>query len=294
MRKGLASSRNRACISWFGSKETSVHAGSRLNSLIRARTLIRSRSDDPSRLPLVPGFQQTLFSITEVDMSFPETFKYGPAHIDSEIVLAAQSGSISAFEELQKQYSPIIYRKILSITRNREDADDVLQETFLRAYTNLHSFEGRSEFRTWLMQIAINSALMLVRNRRVRSRRFVEPAVPSESEGPSFDFRDSALDPEQTYDQRQRLDSIHRAVEKLEPKLRSALEIWISQGCSMKEISDVLGISLSSVKARLHRARKRLLRSPALRRSGLNSLSAGSGAMFFKLQNREEPCMNCE
>ena len=262
--------------------------------MIRARTLIRSRSDDPSRLPLVPGFQQTLFSITEVDMSFPETFKYGPAHIDSEIVLAAQSGSISAFEELQKQYSPIIYRKILSITRNREDADDVLQETFLRAYTNLHSFEGRSEFRTWLMQIAINSALMLVRNRRVRSRRFVEPAVPSESEGPSFDFRDSALDPEQTYDQRQRLDSIHRAVEKLEPKLRSALEIWISQGCSMKEISDVLGISLSSVKARLHRARKRLLRSPALRRSGLNSLSAGSGAMFFKLQNREEPCMNCE
>ena len=227
-------------------------------------------------------------------MSSISYLNYGPTHTDSDLVLAAQGGSVSAFEELQRQYSPHIYRKVLSITRNREDADDVLQETFLRAYMKLQSFEGRSEFKTWLMQIGINSALMMVRKRSVRSRVFVDPASPPDSDGPSFEFRDSGLDPEQTYDQRQRLDSIHRAVQKLEPKLRSALEIWMSQGCSMKEISESLGISLASVKARLHRARRRLLQSPALRKRRLAGLGSGSVPMLFKVQNREEPCMNCE
>jgi len=221
-------------------------------------------------------------------MSLSEDHGYGSARSDSDLVLAAQSGSISAFEELQRQYSPAIHRKVLWITRNREDADDVLQDTFLRAYLNLQSFEGRSAFKTWLTQIAINSALMLVRKRRVQARLFVEPAASSENEDFSIDFRDSSLNPEQAYDQRQRLDNISRAVEKLEPKLRSALEIWMSQGCSMKEISTALGISLSSVKARLHRARKRLLKSPALRRHGLTDFGA------LPLQNREEPCLNCE
>jgi RNA polymerase sigma-70 factor (ECF subfamily) len=213
---------------------------------------------------------------------------YGPAHRDSDLVLAALSGSISAFEELQRQYSPIIHRKILSITRNREDAEDVLQDAFLRAYLNLQTFEGRSAFKTWLTQIAINSALMLVRKRRVQAKLFVERTAPSEDDDSFVDLRDSSLNPEQTYDQRQRLDNISHAVQKLKPDLRCALEIWISQGCSMKEISNALGISLSSVKARLHRARKRLLTSPALRKHGLT----GFGAL--PLQNREAPCMNCE
>ena len=221
-------------------------------------------------------------------MSLAGNHSYGPAHTDSDLVLAAQSGSISAFEDLQRQYSPAIRRKILWITKNREDAEDVLQDTFLRAYMNLQSFQGRSEFKTWLTQIAINSALMLIRKRRVQARLFVEPVTSSDNESSFIDFRDLSLDPEQTYDQRQRLDNISRAVQKLEPKLRSALEIWMSQGCSMKEISKALGISLSSVKARLHRARKRLLVSPALRRRGLTAPGA------FPLQNREEPCMNCE
>jgi RNA polymerase sigma-70 factor (ECF subfamily) len=221
-------------------------------------------------------------------MSLAENYGYGPAQSDSDLVLAAQSGSISAFEELQRQYSPAIHRKILWITRNKEDAEDVLQETFLRAYLNLQSFEGRSAFRTWLTQIAINSALMLVRKRRVHAKLFVEPVAMSENEDSSFDFRDSSLNPEQSYDQRQRLDNISRAVQKLDPKLRSALEIWMSQGCSMREISNALGISLASVKARLHRARKRLLRSPTFRKHRLTDFGA------LPLRNREEPCLNCE
>lgn len=227
-------------------------------------------------------------------MSLAGTYGYGPSHGDSSLVHAAQSGSTLAFEELQRQYSALLHRKILSITRNREDADDVLQDTFLRAFLNLRGFEGRSEFKTWLMQIAINSALILVRKRRVRARLFVEPVAPSESANPSVNFQDSALNPEETYDQRQRLDNILRAVQELEPKLKSTLEIWITRGCSMKEISGALKISLGSVKARLHRARKRLLKSPALRKPGLTDIGTGSRTMIFKLQNREEPCMSCE
>ena len=99
-------------------------------------------------------------------MSLAGNDRCGSVHSDSYLVLAGLSGSISAFEELQRQYSALIHCKILSITRNREDADDVLQDTFLRAYMNLQRFE-RSEFKSWLTRIAINSALMLVRKRRV-------------------------------------------------------------------------------------------------------------------------------
>jgi RNA polymerase sigma-70 factor, ECF subfamily len=125
-------------------------------------------------------------------MSLALNHSSGPARSDSDLVFAALSGSISAFEELQRQYSPVIRRKILWITRNQEDADDVLQDTFLRAYINLQSFEGRSTFKTWLTKIAINSALMLVRKRRVQAKLFVERTASSENESYFVDLQDSS------------------------------------------------------------------------------------------------------
>jgi RNA polymerase sigma-70 factor (ECF subfamily) len=85
------------------------------------------------------------------------------------LVAAARSGSSAAFAELREIYAQRVYRKILTMTKNREDAEDALQDTFLRAYLALHTFEERSSFYTWVTRIAMNSALMILRKRRLRS-----------------------------------------------------------------------------------------------------------------------------
>jgi RNA polymerase sigma-70 factor, ECF subfamily len=186
---------------------------------------------------------------------------YG-AH-DEDLVLAARRGSHAAFAELQKTYSRRVYKRILSITRNREDAEDALQDTFLSAYLALPSFEGKSKLSSWLTRIGINSALMILRRRRYRPETSFEQQ-DFEGDGACVDVRDEALDPEQLYDQQQRCHAIRCALQRLDPKSRTAMGIRISEEYSMKEIAQDLGVSVASVKARLHRARKRLLRSPAL------------------------------
>src|SRR5580658_10918841 len=110
---------------------------------------------------------------------------------DLELVAAAKAGSNAAFEELQSRYSHRLYRRIQSITRNHEDAEDALQDTFLRAYLSLDSFEGRSQFSSWLTRIAINSALMLLRRRRTRAEVPLEPASESGEPALAIDARDT-------------------------------------------------------------------------------------------------------
>jgi RNA polymerase sigma-70 factor, ECF subfamily len=184
---------------------------------------------------------------------------------DEDLLFAARSGSHAAFAELQKTYSHRIYKRILSITRNREDAEDAVQDTFICAYLALRSFEGRSKFSTWLTRIAINSALTIVRKRRGRPEMLFGPQPPLEDDGISFDIRDSALNPEQLCDQKQRSYAIRRAIERLDPKSRTALRLSVSQELSVKEIAQNLGVSVASVKARLQRAKKRLSGFPEFR-----------------------------
>jgi RNA polymerase sigma-70 factor (ECF subfamily) len=185
------------------------------------------------------------------------------ANGDLELVAAARIGSNAAFEELRSRYSRRLYRRIQSITRNHEDAEDALQETFLRAHLALDSFEGRSQFASWLTRIAINSALMILRVRRRRAEVSLEP--PSESGEPALaiDVRDTALNPEQLYDQRQRCYCALHAMSKLDNSLRTPMTIWIERECSIKELARTLDLSVTAVKSRLHRARKRLARSRA-------------------------------
>jgi RNA polymerase sigma-70 factor, ECF subfamily len=183
---------------------------------------------------------------------------------DEDLLLAARGGSHAAFAELQKIYSHRVYKRILSITRNREDAEDALQDTFLSAYLALPSFERKCRLSSWLMRIGINSALMILRRRRCRPETSFEQQ-DFEGECACVDVRDDALDPEQLYDQQQRCHAIRREIQRLDPKSRAAMGLRVSEEHSMKEIAQDLGVSVASVKARLHQARKRLLRSPALR-----------------------------
>jgi len=184
---------------------------------------------------------------------------------EAELVLAAKAGSHAAFAELRQMYSDRLYKRVYSITRNCEDAEDVLQDTFLRAYRALPSFEGKSKFSSWLTRIAINSALAILRRHRSRPEISFEQQPRQGDDFVSLDVPYDALNPEELCDQRQRSRKILYAIERLDPKLRLPLHIRISQEHSINEIAQALGISLASAKSRLYRARKRLMQSPALR-----------------------------
>jgi RNA polymerase sigma-70 factor, ECF subfamily len=182
---------------------------------------------------------------------------------EAELVLAAQEGSKEAFEELRKLHCKRLYATVISMTRSREDTEDVLQDTFFRAYVALKTFEGRSKFGSWLTRIAINSALMTMRKRRRRSEVLVDQLGKSEDEPFALDIRDSRLNPEQLYDQRQRCSRMLRALKTLDPKLQAPIQMRTFNECTIKEVALNLGVSLATAKTRLHRGRRRLRKSLA-------------------------------
>ena len=178
-----------------------------------------------------------------------------------ELVLAAQSGCASSFAEIREMYWRRLFRTVLSITRNPEDAEDVLQETFLRAFTALKSFEGRSAFYTWLTQIAINSSLMLLRRRHRHLEIPLTVVAGSSSEGSrsiDWDVEDPSPSTEQICSRRQMQILLIGAVGRLDPRLRTVLEIHLRRECSLSDLGRDLNISEAAAKSRLYRARRRL------------------------------------
>lgn len=180
---------------------------------------------------------------------------------DQELLVAARAGSAAAFEGLQKLYSNRLYKRILSITRNHEDAEDALQDTFMRAFRAIHSFENRSQLVTWLTRIAINSALMIIRRRRWQVEVSFTLLSESDADAHEFDIRDAAPTPEEICALNLRFDKMFSAIERLDPISRTAIRLQIAQECSMKEMAHALDVSVATVKARLHRARERLARN---------------------------------
>lgn len=175
-----------------------------------------------------------------------------------EIVPASQAGSPITFEEIHAIYSRRLYRTIVAITKNPEDAEDALQDTFLRAHLAFETFEGRSSIYSWLTRIAINSALMILRKRRTRAEVLFDPQPDDRGETICFEVKDSAPNPEEACDLRQRQLRTLRSLRRLDPRLRTPIQMQLMHGWSMKEIARALSISEAAVKARLYRARQRL------------------------------------
>jgi RNA polymerase sigma-70 factor, ECF subfamily len=175
-----------------------------------------------------------------------------------EIVAAAQSGSPAAFGELHSIYSRRLYQTIYSITRNPHDAEEALQDTFLRAYLAIKTFEGKSKVYSWLTRIAINSALMVLRKRRVRSEVLFPPQPDDRGEVMAFEVRDPTPNPEELSILHQRQHRTLRAIHRLSPHLRVPIRMQLTRGWSIGEISRALNISEAAVKSRLYRARLQL------------------------------------
>lgn len=196
------------------------------------------------------------------------------AERDLEIVAAAQAGASAAFDELQRQYSRRLFSIILRITRNREDAEDALQDTFLRALLALPLFECRSSVFSWFTRIAINSAVMILRKRkRHREANCVSLLEGCEGYYP-LEIEDKTPNPEQLCELRQRCSHLVSAIQNLPPKLRAPIEMQMVDERSMKELAEGLNISLLAVKSRLYRARARLAEHTPVREGPVDFIPA--------------------
>ena len=171
------------------------------------------------------------------------------------LVAAAKKGDAAAFEELVSRYESKIFRLTMNITRNREDAEDALQDCFLSGLLHLNDFDGRSQLSTWLTRIAINAALMKLRRNRYSKEVSMEFVDEEGKERPRFQLIDSALNPEDTFVEQERAKMLHEALGGLRPRVRAAIEICQLQECSVRETARKLGISTAAAKGRLFHAR---------------------------------------
>jgi RNA polymerase sigma-70 factor (ECF subfamily) len=177
---------------------------------------------------------------------------------DEWLVLAAKDGDDNAFVELRDRHSPRIVSTAYRITRNWEDAEDALQDTFLKAFTHLNRFEGRSSFSTWVTKIAINMSLMILRKKRANKELSIDASGDDFISDDRWELRDRRETPERRYVRNERAELLRKAIGRLDPILRSALELQQAQDYSIQEIGDSLGISSAAAKSRLLRARVRL------------------------------------
>lgn len=179
-----------------------------------------------------------------------------PAGFDeSALVAQAKAGDQSAFSELVNRYERKIYRLAKNITRNDEDAEDVLQDAFLKAYTHLDSFKGDSKFYTWIVRIAVNEALMRLRKRKNDHSVPLDEPVDLGEETVTREIAVWEDNPEQQYSQEEWRHILDEAVDSLKPDFRTVFVLRDIEELSTEETAETLGISVPAVKSRLLRAR---------------------------------------
>ncbi len=174
----------------------------------------------------------------------------------------ARKGESGAFERLCGQATPRIYRTLYRITKNREDAEDALQEALMRAFINLPRFDGRSSFSTWLTRIALNAAFMKLRRGRLAREVAMDVPYPFGNEPGGYQLRDHAPSPEDEYAAQERAQILRSALNGLRPRVRAAVETCQLQERSLKETAELLGISVAAAKGRLFQARVALRNGP--------------------------------
>jgi RNA polymerase sigma factor (sigma-70 family) len=182
---------------------------------------------------------------------------------EASLLATAKSGETAALDTLYRAHAEKLFRTVHRITRNREDAEDAVQDSLLRAFLHRKSFEGRSTFSTWLTRIGINSALMILRKKRN------SPEISAH--GPDADetlweVPDSTPNPEMRCAEREREGFLRDAIAGLRPQLCRTLEFHALQDHSLRETAAQIGISVTAAKSRFFHAKAALRKSKVLRK----------------------------
>jgi RNA polymerase sigma-70 factor (ECF subfamily) len=181
------------------------------------------------------------------------------AGIDESVLVAqAKEGDTRAFGELVRRYEGKIFRLAQHVTQNREDAEDVLQETFMKSYEHLDQFKGDSKFYTWIVRIAVNQALMKLRRRKTDKSVSLDEQIDTGEDTVVREIAAWGEDPEERFSREELGDILDTAVQSLEPPYRSVFVLRDIEEMSTEETAEALGLSVPAVKSRLLRARLQL------------------------------------
>jgi len=179
-------------------------------------------------------------------------------HPDVALVERVRDGDVSAYDTLVRKYERQLFRIAQHITQNREDAEDVMQDAFLKAYEKLDQFQGNSKFYTWLVRIAVNESLMRLRKRRSGKMVSIDEDIQTEEGSMPRDFADWDPNPEQNYTQAELTEILRKTIQGLPRGFRVVFVLRDVEGLSTEETAETLGLSIPAVKSRLLRARLQL------------------------------------
>ena len=176
---------------------------------------------------------------------------------DALLATEARNGEHLAYVELCRRHREMVFRTVLRITRNVDDAEDIVQDSWMRGFTHIGTFDGRSEFSTWITRIAINSALTMIRRRRTKKEYSLDdPSDPGNCR--VKEMSEPSRNPEERCLEKERIRLVRQAIKRLPSKLRAAIEIRQAQDGSVSDLAMLAGITLPTMKSRLVRARLRL------------------------------------
>jgi RNA polymerase sigma-70 factor (ECF subfamily) len=186
----------------------------------------------------------------------------GPHETEQNVLSAAGArGYSAAFEEIWRTHAKQMLRITQRITNNREDAEDALQDSFLRAHIYLHSFDGRSSLATWLTRIAVNSSLMILRKRSATAQLSIDDAGDRAGNAQFVAIADGSPSPEAQFEQSERRATLRLGIRGLPPATRQALEIQVLEDRTVKETAEKMQLSISATKSRIFHAKASLRKS---------------------------------
>lgn len=212
---------------------------------------------------------------------------------EARLVATAQDGEHTAYSELYSRYRKVVFRTVLKITRNLEDAEDVLQDSWMRGFIHLRSFDGRASFSTWITRIAINTALSMLRKRRKQKEYSLDNLARPDNPH-HMQIRELSPSPEERCMEIERQRVLRQAIQRLPKQLRAAVDICESQDGSIHERAFVAGISVPAMKSRMHRARLRLrepLRQVLKERAKSTCPTSGKGSNPAQGTSRHQPIL---
>ncbi len=177
---------------------------------------------------------------------------------DRELVASAKRGEEKAFETLLKKYRKSVYYMLLKMVKNADDAEDLTQEAFAKAFNSIEKFDSKFAFSTWLFRIATNNCIDFIRKKRVQTVSIDAPVEGEDGSSMRYDVRDDDLDPNDAMLKQQRKRYLTMAIERLPEKYRELVELRYFRELSYEEVANELQIPLGTVKAQLFRARELL------------------------------------
>ena len=177
---------------------------------------------------------------------------------DLDLVKRAKENDSRAYETLLKKYRKSVYYMLLKMVNNADDAEDLTQEAFAKAFNSLHKFDSKYAFSTWLFRIATNNCIDFIRKKRIQTVSIDTSYENDEGDNMTFDIKDPALSPDDLMLKKQRKEYLKKAVDRLPAKYKKLVELRYFQELSYDEVATELELPLGTVKAQLFRARELL------------------------------------